>query len=161
MVPRLGWAIVTCMDTRLDIGSMFPGVGPGDAHVIRNAGGVVTDDTIRSLAISQRYGHTRAIYLVHHTDCALQRITGDEFEQQLTLDSGVRPRWKAGAFTDPNDAIRRSLARVEASPFIPYKDDLRGYVYDVTRGRLDEVHRHPVTPEIAPVSETTPWHGSW
>lgn len=142
--PQLGWAIVTCMDSRVDTTELFGGIGHGDAHVIRNAGGVVTDDTIRSLAISQRLGRTSSIFLVHHTDCALSTITDREFADQLARETGSRPTWNAEAFTDAEWAVRRSMEKVEASPFIPRKHAIRGFVYDVTTGDLREVRRRPV-----------------
>jgi carbonic anhydrase len=170
MAPRTGWAIVTCMDTRVEIGPIFGGIGPGDAHVIRNAGGVVTDDTIRSLAISQRVGNTDTIYLVHHTDCGLLTITDEDFAQQVALEAGVRPAWRPGAFANLEDDVRRCMARIEASPFIVRKDAIRGFVYDVRTGHLDEVEplaeawasgtepRHPVQKTEAGVQM---WSGWW
>ena len=139
--PRLGWAIVTCMDTRVDIGRLFGGIGPADAHVIRNAGGVVTDDTIRSLAISQRMGNTSSVFLVHHTDCALLTITDSWFDQTLAQETGVRPPWPAGAFTDLDDDVRVSMERVETSPFVLRRHAVRGFVFDVATGNLREVRR--------------------
>jgi carbonic anhydrase len=139
--PRLGWAIVTCMDTRVDIGRLFGGIGPADAHVIRNAGGVVTDDTIRSLAISQRLGSTSSIFLVHHTDCALLTITDPSFARALSQQTGRTPTWSAGAFTDLDDDVRASMAKVEASLFLPRRHAVRGFVFDVATGNLREVGR--------------------
>jgi carbonic anhydrase len=159
-VPARACAIVTCMDTRLDIGTLFPGVGPGDAHVIRNAGGVVTEDTIRSLAVSQRLGHTRTIFVVQHTDCALQSVTDRDFERQLGLETRARPRWKVGAFSDPADSVRRSLARLDASPFITHKDAIRGYVYNMSRRNLTEIHRAVAAPPVKK-SVDSPWVTLW
>jgi len=144
--PRLGWAIVTCMDSRVDTTELFGGIGHGDAHVIRNAGGVVTDDTIRSLAISQRLGRTSGIFLVHHTDCALATVTDQEFADQLARETGSRPSWRAESFTDLDGSVRRSMEKVEASPFVPRKHAVRGFVYDVVTGDLHEVRRRPVVP---------------
>ena len=139
--PRLGWAIVTCMDTRVDIGSLFGGIGPADAHVIRNAGGVVTDDTIRSLAVSQRAGNTSSVFLVHHTDCALLTLTDDGFERTLVQQTGDRPPWRVGAFASIDDDVRVSMERVVSSPFLPRRHAVRGFVFDVFTGNLREVRR--------------------
>ena len=143
--PRLGWAIVTCMDTLVDIGRLFGGIGPADAHVIRNAGGVVTDDTIRSLAISQRLGNTSSVFLVHHTDCALLTITDPSFARTLSQQTGQEPPWSAGAFADLDDDVRASMARVETSPFLPKRHAVRGFVFDVATGNLREVRRRELT----------------
>jgi carbonic anhydrase len=131
-------AIVACMDARLDVYAAL-GLGQGEAHVIRNAGGVITDDEIRSLAISQRLLETREIILIHHTDCGMLKFTDDEFEQSIEDDTGVRPHWPAEAFSDLDTSVRRSIARIRSSPFIPRKDSIRGFVYDVETGRLREV----------------------
>ena len=111
----------------------------GDAHVIRNAGGVVTDDEIRSLAISQRLLGTEEIILIHHTDCGMLTFTDDEFRGQIQEETGIKPHWAAEAFPDLDEDVRQSIARIKASPFIPKKDSVRGFVYDVDTGRLDEV----------------------
>lgn len=143
--PRLGWAIVTCMDTRVDIGRLFGGIGPADAHVIRNAGGVVTDDTIRSLAVSQRLGNTSSVFLVHHTDCALLTITDPSFARTLSQQTGRTPPWSVGAFADLDDDVRSSIAKVESSPFLPRRHAVRGFIFDVATGNLREVRRHDQT----------------
>ncbi|MDW3219524.1 MAG: carbonic anhydrase [Acidimicrobiales bacterium] len=131
-------AIVACMDSRMPL---FPilGLDRGDAHLIRNAGGVVTDDVIRSLTLSQRALGTREIILVHHTDCGLQKVTEDGFTADIESDIGVRPPWRVEAFTDPYADTKQSIQRLLNSPFIAHKDHIRGFVYDVGNGRLDEV----------------------
>ena len=139
--PALKLAVVACMDARLDVASAL-GLEPGDAHVIRNAGGVVTDDAIRSLAISQRKLGTREIVLVHHTKCGMLGLSEDDFRREVHADTGLRPTWPVEAFDDLDASVRESLARIAASPFIPHKDSVRGFVYDVDTGRLREV-RHP------------------
>ncbi len=131
-------AIVTCMDARLDQARAL-GLEEGDAHVIRNAGGVVTDDAIRSLAISQRLLGTEEILVIHHTQCGMLTFADDEFRRQIEQETGVRPHWAAEAFSDLEAEVRQSVARIKASPFIPRKDAVRGFVYDVKTGRLDEV----------------------
>ncbi len=130
-------AVVTCMDARIDAHAAL-GLRLGDAHVIRNAGGVVTDDTIRSLTISQRALGTRAVVLIHHTGCGMQSITED-FRQELEDEVGIRPVWAVEAFTDAEQDVRQSLARVRTSPFIPHRDEVRGFVFDVSTGLLNEV----------------------
>lgn len=136
--PRRQLAIVACMDSRMDIFQML-GLAHGDAHVIRNAGGVVTDDVIRSLVLSQRLLGTREIILVHHTDCGLQAITEDAFKTQLADELGLRPPWALECFTDPYVDTRESIERLRLSPFVKHKDHIRGFVYDVSDGRLNEV----------------------
>jgi carbonic anhydrase len=136
--PGLGVAIVTCMDARLNPYGLL-GLSEGDAHVIGNAGGVVTADVIRSLAISQRLLGTREIVLIHHTDCGMQKFTDDDFRAQVQADTGIKPEWAAEAFADPDADVRQSIARVTASPFIPDKSSVRGFVYDVKTGALSEV----------------------
>jgi len=131
-------AVVACMDARL-IPARVLGLQEGDAHVIRNAGGVVTDDTVRSLAISQRLLGTEEIILIHHTDCGMLTFGDDEFRQQVQADTGIKPQWAAESFDDVDGDVRQSIARIEASPFIPKKDSVRGFVYDVETGRLREV----------------------
>jgi carbonic anhydrase len=131
-------AVVACMDARL-IPTRVLGLDEGDAHVIRNAGGVVTDDTIRSLAISQRLLGTEEIILIHHTDCGMLTFTDDEFKAQIEADTGLRPGWAPESFRDPAKDVRQSLARIATNPFIPYKDSVRGFVYSVTEGSLTEV----------------------
>jgi len=136
--PAKKTAVVACMDARLNVYGAL-GLTEGDAHVIRNAGGVVTDDTIRSLAISQRLLGTEEIVLIHHTGCGMLTFTDDEFKAAIERDTGIRPPWAAEAFTDLDDDVRQSIARVKASPFIPHTDAVRGFVYEVETGRLREV----------------------
>ena len=141
--PAKGVAVVACMDARL-IPTRVLGLEEGDAHVIRNAGGVVTDDEIRSLAISQRLLGTTEIILIHHTDCGMLTFTDDEFKRSVQDDTGIKPEWAAEAFTDLDEDVRQSIARIQASPFIPNKDSVRGFVYEVETGRLREVDAGPV-----------------
>jgi carbonic anhydrase len=136
--PRRKVAIVACMDARLSPFALF-GLEVGDAHVIRNAGGVVTEDGIRSLAISQRLLGTEEIILIHHTDCGMLTFSDDEFRQSIFEDTGIKPGWPAESFSNVDDDLRQSLARINASPFIPHKDSVRGFVYEVETGRLREV----------------------
>jgi carbonic anhydrase len=136
--PSRKLAIVTCMDSRLDVFAAL-GLGDGEAHVLRNAGGVVTDDTIRSLAISQRRLGTRAVMLIHHTDCGMEKITDDGFRAELMDDAGVAPEFQIGAFIDVDSAVRESIERVRRSPFLPHRQAVRGFVYDVDTHRLREV----------------------
>ncbi len=136
--PARKVAVVACMDARLDIYSML-GLQAGDAHVIRNAGGVVTDDAVRSLAISQRLLGTEEIILIHHTECGMLTFTDDDFKASIETETGIKPGWAAEAFTDLDQDVRQSIARIEASPFIPRKDSIRGFVYEVHTGRLREV----------------------
>ncbi len=136
--PAKRVAVLACMDARLDPHRLL-GLAEGDAHVIRNAGGVVTDDEIRSLAISQRLLGTQEIILIHHTDCGMLTFGDDEFRRGLQTETGIKPEWAAEAFDDVDEDVRQSIARIQASPFIPRKDSLRGFVYDVTTGRLREV----------------------
>ena len=131
-------AIVACMDARLNPYGLL-GLSEGDAHVIRNAGGVVTDDEIRSLAISQRLLGTEEIMLIHHTDCGMLTFSDDEFRRQLQEETGIKPEWAAEAFDDLGEDLRQSIERIKASPFIPKKDSVRGFVYDVETGGLDEI----------------------
>ena len=138
--PARHFAILTCMDARLDVYRIL-GLNEGEAHVIRNAGGVVTDDEIRSLAISQRLLGTREIMLIHHTDCGLAKTTEDEFKGAIEAETGIRPPWAVEAFTDAAGDVRQSIGRLKASPFIPHKDQVRGFVYDVRSGSLQEVTR--------------------
>ncbi|MDP8943341.1 MAG: carbonic anhydrase [Actinomycetota bacterium] len=136
--PAKRLAVIACMDARLDPNRLL-GLAEGDAHVIRNAGGVVTDDEIRSLAISQRLLGTEEIILIHHTDCGMLTFTDDEFRRQILDDTGIKPEWAAEAFSDLDEDVRQSIARIKVSPFIPRKDSVRGFVYDVENGRLREV----------------------
>jgi carbonic anhydrase len=138
MPPALQVAVVACMDARLDPSGLL-GLKEGDAHVIRNAGGVVTEDAVRSLAISQRLLGTREIVLIHHTDCGMLTFTDDDFKAQVEADTGLRPPWSPESFRDPAEDVRQSLARLQASPFVPHKDQVRGFVYSVTDGTLTEV----------------------
>ena len=139
MPPAKRVAVLACMDARLNPYGLL-GLTEGDAHVIRNAGGVVTDDEIRSLAISQRLLGTEEIILIHHTDCGMLTFTDDDFRRQIQEDTGIKPEWAAEAFDDLEADVRQSVARIQASPFIPKKDRVRGFVYDVETGRLSEVH---------------------
>jgi carbonic anhydrase len=131
-------AVVACMDARLNVYGAL-GLSEGDAHVIRNAGGVVTDDEIRSLAISQRLLGTEEIILIHHTGCGMLTFTDDEFRNSIQEETGIKPEWAAESFTDLETDLRQSIARIKASPFIPHKDAIRGFVYEVETGRLREV----------------------
>ena len=140
--PAKGVAVVACMDARL-IPTKVLGLEEGDAHVIRNAGGVVTDDEIRSLAISQRLLGTTEIILIHHTDCGMLTFTDDEFKRSVQDDTGIKPEWAAEAFSDLDEDVRQSIARIQASPFIPNKDSVRGFVYEVETGKLREVDAGP------------------
>jgi carbonic anhydrase len=136
--PAKKIAIVACMDARLDPQALL-GLEEGDAHVIRNAGGVVTDDEIRSLSISQRLLGTQEIVLIHHTDCGMLTFTDDDFRRQIQDETGIKPEWAAEAFPDVDEDVRQSIARIHASPFIPLKDSVRGFVYAVESGTLREV----------------------
>ena len=149
--PAKKVAVVACMDARLDPQKVL-GLGEGDAHVIRNAGGVVTDDEIRSLAISQRLLGTEEIILIHHTDCGMLTFRDDEFRHQVQQETGIKPQWAAESFDDVDDDVRQSVARIEASPFIPRKDSVRGFVYDVETGRLREVSPKKAREEVAAAS---------
>ena len=136
--PAKRVAVLACMDARLNPYGLL-GLSEGDAHVIRNAGGVVTDDEIRSLAISQRLLGTEEIILIHHTDCGMLTFSDDEFRRQVQADTGIKPEWAAEAFTDLGEDVRQSIARIKASPFIPHKEAVRGFVFDVATGKLSEV----------------------
>ena len=138
MPPGRGVAIVACMDARLDPAKAL-GLSEGDAHVIRNAGGVITEDAIRSLAISQRLLGTKEIVLVHHTDCGMLTFHDDEFKHSIAQETGIRPSWAAEAFGDLDEDVRQSIRRIRASPFLPHTDSVRGFVYDVATGGLREV----------------------
>jgi carbonic anhydrase len=137
MPPGRKLAVVACMDARL-IPTRVLGLNEGDAHVIRNAGGVVTDDTIRSLAISQHKLGTEEIVLIHHTDCGMLTFKDDDFKESLEQATGIKPAWSAEAFADLEGDVRQSIARINASPFIP-KKNVRGFVYEVETGKLREV----------------------
>ena len=136
--PAKRIAIVACMDARLNPFGLL-GLQEGDAHVIRNAGGVITDDEIRSLAISQRLLGTEEIMLIHHTDCGMLTFSDDEFRRQVQEETGIKPQWPCETFDDLEEDVRQSIARVKASPFIPRKEHVRGFVYEVETGRIREV----------------------
>ncbi|QUQ71530.1 beta-class carbonic anhydrase [Kutzneria sp. CA-103260] len=136
--PAKHIAVVACMDARLNVYALL-GLAEGEAHVIRNAGGVVTEDEIRSLAISQRLLGTREIILIHHTDCGMLTFTDDEFRAGIQTETGIKPTWAAEAFPDLDADVRQSVARIKASPFVPHTDQVRGFVFDVATGRLTEV----------------------
>ena len=137
--PGRGLAVVACMDARLDTHKLL-GLDEGDAHVIRNAGGVVSDDVIRSLAISQRLLGTSEIVLIHHTDCGMLTFRDDDVKDAIEADTGIRPSFALEAFGDLDQDVRQSISRIQASPFVPRKDNIRGFVYDCATGRLNEVH---------------------
>jgi carbonic anhydrase len=136
--PARQVAVVACMDARLNPYGLL-GLAEGDAHVIRNAGGVITADQLRSLAISQRLLGTREIILIHHTDCGMLTFTDDAFKADVQAETGIKPPWSAEAFGDLDEDVRQSIRRIEADPFIPRKESVRGFVYDVRTGRLREV----------------------
>lgn len=136
--PSRHVAVLACMDARLNVYAIL-GLKDGEAHVIRNAGGVVTDDEIRSLAISQRLLGTREIILIHHTDCGMLTFTDDGFKRAIQDETGIKPEWAAESFTDLDEDVRQSLARIRANPFVVHKDSVRGFVFDVATGRLREV----------------------
>jgi carbonic anhydrase len=136
--PSKGVAVIACMDARLNVYAIL-GLNDGEAHVIRNAGGVVTDDEIRSLAISQRLLGTSEIILIHHTDCGMLTFTDDAFKRSIQDETGIKPPWSAESFTDLAEDVRQSVARIKASPFVPRKDAIRGFIFDVATGKLNEV----------------------
>jgi carbonic anhydrase len=138
MPPATHTAVVACMDARLNPYGLL-GLSEGDSHVIRNAGGVVTDDVIRSLAISQRLLGTNEIILIHHTDCGMLTFRDDDVKAQIEADTGIRPPFALEAFDDLDADVRQSIARIKASPFVPNKDSVRGFVYEVETGRLREI----------------------
>jgi carbonic anhydrase len=137
-LPSKNLAVVVCMDTRLNPYEIL-GLEPGDTHLIRNAGGIVGDEEIRSLAISQRKLGTREIVLIHHTDCGMLGLDDEEFARELEQEAGTAPPWRAGGFSDLEQDVRDSIARIKESPFIPHTDSVRGFVYDVETGKLREV----------------------
>jgi len=137
--PAKQVAVVACMDARLNPYGLL-GLSEGDAHVIRNAGGVITQSELRSLAISQRLLGTKEIVLIHHTECGMLTFTDDEFRAQILADTGIEPAWTAEAFDDLDTDVKQSIARIQAEPSIPLKDSIRGFVYDVATGRLREVN---------------------
>ena len=136
--PRKALAIVSCMDARIRVHTMLA-LEEGDAHVIRNAGGVVTDDTIRSLAISQRRLGTRAVMVIQHTQCGMHGLDERAFVEHLRADTGAEPGWDVGAFADLEQSVRDGVQRIRSSAFIPHGEDVRGFIYDVETGRLSEV----------------------
>ena len=136
--PAKKLAVLACMDARLNVYALL-GLNEGESHVIRNAGGVVTDDEIRSLAISQRLLGTEEIILIHHTDCGMLTFTDDEFKKSIQDETGIKPEWAAESFDDLDEDVRQSVNRIKASPFIPKKDSVRGFVFDVATGKLNEV----------------------
>ena len=136
--PARHIAIVACMDARLNVYGLL-GLAEGDAHVIRNAGGIVTEDELRSLAISQRLLGTKEIILIHHTDCGMLTFQDDEFRQSIAADTGVKPTWAAEAFSDLDEDVKQNIARIKAETSIPFKDAIRGFIYDVYTGKLREV----------------------
>jgi carbonic anhydrase len=137
--PARGVAVVACMDARLDVHKIL-GLEEGDAHVIRNAGGVITDDEIRSLTISQRLLGTREVILIHHTDCGMLTFSDDELKAQIHEEVGLKPHFSMESFSDLEEDVRQSIARIYASPFIPHKESVRGFIYEVETGRLREVN---------------------
>ena len=138
MPPSRQVAVVACMDARLNVYAIL-GLGDGEAHVIRNAGGVVTDDEIRSLAISQRLLGTREIILIHHTDCGMLTFNDDDFKRSILEETGIKPEWAAEAFSDLEEDMRQSARRIELNPFVTKHESLRGFIFDVATGRLNEV----------------------
>ena len=136
--PARGVAVVACMDARLDVHKIL-GLEEGDAHVIRNAGGVITDDEVRSLTISQRLLGTREVILIHHTDCGMLTFSDDELKAQIHEEVGLKPHFSMESFSDLEEDVRQSIARIKASPFVPHKEGVRGFVYEVETGRLREV----------------------
>jgi carbonic anhydrase len=136
--PSKHVAVVACMDARLDVYRAL-GLKDGEAHVIRNAGGVITDDEIRSLAISQRLLGTKEIILIHHTDCGMLTFTDDEFKRAIQDETGIKPEWAAESFSDIEEDVRQSLRRIETSPFVTKHESLRGFIFDVATGKLNEV----------------------
>jgi carbonic anhydrase len=145
--PARKVAVVACMDARLHPTKVL-GLSEGDAHIIRNAGGVVTENDIRSLAISQRLLGTEEIILIHHTDCGMLTFTDDQFKQSIQDETGIKPGWAAESFSDLDEDVRQSIARIKASPFIPKKDSVRGFVYDVEHGSLREVEVPAAAPSV-------------
>jgi carbonic anhydrase len=138
VAPTRHLAVVACMDSRMDLFELL-GLENGEAHIIRNAGGVVTDDVIRSLCLSQRLLGTREIVLVHHTDCGLHNVSEDAFKAELEAELGIKPWWSLESFTDPYADVRQSIHRLEHTPFVKFKEFIRGFVYDVRTGKLHDV----------------------
>lgn len=139
MPPSRQIAVVACMDARLNVYKLL-GINDGEAHVIRNAGGVITDDEIRSLAISQRLLGTKEIVLIHHTDCGMLTFTDDEFKRAIHEETGIKPEWSPESFNDIAVDVKQSLKRVKRNPFLPHRDQVRGFIFDVATGLLAEVH---------------------
>ena len=137
--PARGVAVVACMDARFDVHKIL-GLEEGDAHVIRNAGEVITDDEVRSLTISQRLLGTREVILIHHTDCGMLTFSDDELKAQIHEDVGLKPHFSMESFSDLEEDVRQSIARIKASPFVPHKESVRGFVYEIETGRLREVN---------------------
>ncbi len=137
--PARGVAVVACMDARLDVHKIL-GLEEGDVHVIRNAGGVITDDEVRSLTISQRLLGTREVILIHHTDCGMLTFSDDELKAQIHEEVGMKPHFSMESFSDLEEDVRQSVTRIQASPFIPHKESVRGFIYEVETGRLREVN---------------------
>ena len=138
MPPGLGVAVVACMDARINVYGIL-GLSEGDAHVIRNAGGIISEDTIRSLAISQRLLGTTELILIHHVDCGMRTFSDEQFKAQIETDTGIRPAWNHEAFTDSAADVRQSINRVKASPLLPHTDQVRGFVYNDKTGTLTEI----------------------
>jgi carbonic anhydrase len=138
MPPGLGVAVVACMDARVNIYGIL-GLSEGDAHVIRNAGGVISEDTIRSLAISQRLLGTTELILIHHADCGMRTFGDEQFQAQIETETGIRPAWNPEAFADSAADVRQSINRVKASPFLPHTDQVCGFVYNDKTGTLTEI----------------------
>jgi carbonic anhydrase len=136
--PRLRLAVITCMDSRLDLFGAL-GLEVGDAHLIRNAGGLPTEDTLRSLALSQRYLGTREVVLIHHTDCGMEGFDDAAFRAELAAEAGDEPHWDVPGFTDVYATMRRSVATVRACSWLPHREDVRGFIFDIAIARLDEV----------------------
>jgi carbonic anhydrase len=139
MPPSRQIAVVACMDARLNVYKIL-GIEEGEAHVIRNAGGVVTDDEIRSLAVSQRLLGTKEIILIHHTDCGMLTFTDDEFKRQILEETGIKPEWSPESFNNIEVDVRQSMKRIKNNPFVPHRDKVRGFIFDVATGLLREVH---------------------
>jgi len=139
MPPSRQIAVIACMDARLNVYQIL-GLKDGEAHVIRNAGGVITDDEVRSLAVSQRLLGTQEIILIHHTDCGMLTFTDDEFKRQILEETGIKPEWSPESFNNIEVDVRQSIKRVKHSPFIPLRDKVRGFIFDVATGLLQEVH---------------------
>jgi carbonic anhydrase len=138
IAPRLGVAVIACKDARVNVYGIL-GLAEGDAHIIRNAGGVVTEDVIRSLTISQRLSGTSEIVLIHHANCEMRTFRDEEFKAQIEADTGLRPSWSPEAFTDSVADVRQSIRRIKATPFLPHTDIVRGFVYNERTGKLTEV----------------------